>query len=309
VTVDKATGQASPTSQRDIQFVVSANEPLFAAPAAGAFSFAGSTAGNPRVTQVVQVSTSSFVVTVRADSGGDIVLGLPAGAVKDVAGNVTTAASAPATPGGNVVTYVSPLSRTPDTMTLEEGGGSDDVWFHKAIATSSPITITVQLAAAGLASAAPNPLSFQSSSKHDAVHITPVEDLPSPGNKTTAITYVVTSADPNYNGLMLEATALTIIARPPDVEIHKEAWLDVPEGARGSYEDVIESGAEQIASGETLPSGTQVTWTYLVENTGGKPLSDLVVNDSAEGHVCDIAALPAHQSVGCVKTGTVRPLF
>lgn len=60
------------------------------------------------------------------------------------------------------------------------------------------------------------------------------------------------------------------------------------------------------APGIYLKIGDDITWEYVVTNTGNVPLSDIVVTDSEEGKVCTIESLGVGESATCTVTGTVE---
>ena len=56
-------------------------------------------------------------------------------------------------------------------------------------------------------------------------------------------------------------------------------------------------------SGPTIPVGSQVTWTYVVTNTGTVTLSGIVVQDTREGTItCPKTTLTANESMTCSKS-------
>ena len=57
-------------------------------------------------------------------------------------------------------------------------------------------------------------------------------------------------------------------------------------------------------TGPSIPVGNQVTWTYVVTNTGTVTLSAIVVQDSKEGSIsCPKTSLAANESMTCSKSG------
>ena len=61
------------------------------------------------------------------------------------------------------------------------------------------------------------------------------------------------------------------------------------------------------APGPTLNVGDPVTWTYVITNTSGDPLSDIVVTDDQEGFViCPESSLDPGESMTCTVTGVVQ---
>ncbi|PYF99680.1 conserved repeat domain-containing protein [Georgenia satyanarayanai] len=88
--------------------------------------------------------------------------------------------------------------------------------------------------------------------------------------------------------------------REPGVEILKQAW-DAPSAAELA-------GARELSPGSAVTSGSTVTWTYTVRNTGQTPLSDVVVTDD-QGVVvrCPRADLAVGDHMVCTGSGPVNP--
>ena len=60
-----------------------------------------------------------------------------------------------------------------------------------------------------------------------------------------------------------------------------------------------------VAPGPTLRTGSLVSWTYVVANTGNVALTDLVVGDDREGVVCTIDRLDPGEQDSCSLDGVV----
>jgi len=58
--------------------------------------------------------------------------------------------------------------------------------------------------------------------------------------------------------------------------------------------------------GPSITIGATVTWTYIVTNTGGVPLTDIVVTDDQEGLIGNIALLAVGESQTLTATGTAE---
>jgi hypothetical protein len=90
--------------------------------------------------------------------------------------------------------------------------------------------------------------------------------------------------------------------REPGVEIVKRAW-DVPSAAQLD-------GARELGPGSAVTTGSTITWTYTVRNTGQTPLTDVVVTDD-QGVVvrCPRADLAVGAHMVCTGSGpvTARP--
>ncbi len=90
--------------------------------------------------------------------------------------------------------------------------------------------------------------------------------------------------------------------REPGVEIVKRAW-DVPSAAQLD-------GARELRPGSAVTTGSTVTWTYTVRNTGQTPLTDVVVTDDQGVRVrCPRADLAVGDHMVCTGSGpvTARP--
>lgn len=61
-------------------------------------------------------------------------------------------------------------------------------------------------------------------------------------------------------------------------------------------------------SGPSIVAGEQVTWTYVVTNTGNVPLVNVVVTDNMEGTItCPKDVLAEGESMTCTANGTAEP--
>lgn len=211
VTVDQAASQADPTSVRDIQFTANFSEPLATAGAgaltASDFSTAGSTALGVSVTAVTKVTDTQYTVTARANGSGTIVLALPAGAVTDALGN----ASVDSTSTDNSVTYASPLTIAPTAVGVVEGGVTASYTVTNSLAATDPITITPAVGTPEWATVSPSPAEIPTTATTAQFTVTAVDDNIINGTRLTSISNTVTSADPNFDGLVLTPVNLTVL--------------------------------------------------------------------------------------------------
>ncbi|WP_434447222.1 DUF7507 domain-containing protein [Lentzea sp. E54] len=70
---------------------------------------------------------------------------------------------------------------------------------------------------------------------------------------------------------------------------------------------VNEEDADE-APGPFIPENGDVTWTYVVTNTGNTPLADVAVTDDKEGAItCPKTTLAVGESMTCTATGTAAP--
>jgi adhesin/invasin len=304
VTLNQAATQADPTSGRRIAFTVVGSEALADLVPAD-FSLTGSTAPGHRVVEVQRVSATSFTVWTMADASGDIVLSLPADAAHDLAGN----AAPQATSTDNRVTYVSPLTREPASAALDEGGPGVDLTVTRvaSLAPASPVFITGTSADPRVRTN-PAPLVMEGAAVTVRAVILADDDGVVAPDQEASLAYTVTSADPNFDGLLLPQTSLAIhdTSLPTEVTLVKRAWTDVLEEPGGTTHDAIIAQATEIPSGSRVIEGTKVWWTYTVENSGGTLLSSLDVVDSVLGDVCFLASLAPGATAGCVASGLVE---
>jgi len=84
----------------------------------------------------------------------------------------------------------------------------------------------------------------------------------------------------------------------PGIDIVKRAW------SAASAADL--DGADEIAAGSPVESGTVVTWTYVVTNTGQTALDDIdVADDQGVDVTCPRSSLSPGQSMTCTGSGPV----
>lgn len=103
------------------------------------------------------------------------------------------------------------------------------------------------------------------------------------------------------SGDAVECTFLNVQSLVPDVEIDKRAW-DTP-----SPDGLQE--AEEIADGDDVTTGTTITWTYEVTNTGETPLHDVEVADDQVGSAtCPTTTLEPGGTTTCTASGPVSAL-
>jgi adhesin/invasin len=313
VTVNQAPTQADPTSYREIAFQVDTVGAVAGPPAASSFSTTGSTAPGVQVTRVIQVNETRFKVIATADGTGDVVLSLPAGAMtaKALSGYVGPPTEA-STSDDNSVSYISPLTRAPDALEIEEDGVSGSITVAKLIGSSGNINIATQVTDSYTV-ISPQPLVLLATSAQASAIVTAGDDGVYAVDRTAVITYTVTSTDPNFHGLRLPATDLMIrdIHPRPEVTLDKRAWIDVDvawlDATVTFTMDEFAAHGTEVETGSTLTMGTPVWWTYEVTNPGVVPLSDLDVTDTPEGDICTIETLPADATQVCVKHAIIRP--
>lgn len=80
----------------------------------------------------------------------------------------------------------------------------------------------------------------------------------------------------------------------PDIEVVKQGW---------------DAQDNEVVSGSSMVSGTVITWTYEVTNTGETTLHDIaVVDDQVGTATCPQTSLPAGESMTCTASGPVTAL-
>ena len=80
----------------------------------------------------------------------------------------------------------------------------------------------------------------------------------------------------------------------PDIEVVKHGW---------------DAQANELTSGSSVVSGTVITWTYEVTNTGETTLHDIAVVDDQVGTAdCPATSLPPGESMTCTASGPVTAL-
>ena len=140
-TINQASGQADPTRFSPVLFTVQFTDAsgLKASTfTASDISFAGSTVGGTLVATILSGSGNGpYTISVTGMTGtGTVVAGIPAGAIADLAGNVSTAAAAST---DNTVTF----DNQAPTVTIDQAGGQLDP------VNAGPIRFTVQFTDAG----------------------------------------------------------------------------------------------------------------------------------------------------------------
>lgn len=214
ITVDQLASQPDPTSTRDIRFLVLSSSPLAAAGAGSLtptdFDTSASTAPGVQVTSVTRLSSTRYEVVARANDTGTVVLSVPAGAVADAANAAATNLASTST--DNSVTYQNPLSRTPAALTVYQGAPGDSYTIDRTGGAPPTADLSVAIAEDNAWAAAPASVTLASGVTSAPVLVTAAADLAG-ANRTTLLTHVVTTADPEYSGLLLPA--VTVSARLP----------------------------------------------------------------------------------------------
>lgn len=114
-------------------------------------------------------------------------------------------------------------------------------------------------------------------------HTVTSDDLAA-GKYSNTATVTGIDGNPASDDPTVSAVATTTVTTPPSVQI-------------------VKTGS--VAEGSIVPSGTTVTWTYTVKNTGGVTISSYTVSDDKIGNVCTLANLAAGDTATCTASGIV----
>jgi hypothetical protein len=213
--------------------------------------------------------------------------------------------------GENWVEYTNPLSLAPSSLALsDQPVTSEDYTIASQLAPNGTVTVSQQVT--GDVTLAPSPAVIDAALSAP-VTVTAVADDVQARERTATVSHVVTSGDPDFDGLYLPDVLVTILDTDgpppaPDVKVVKQAW--VWSGANTpTFEDLLADPTGELAFGSTRAAGTVVWWTYEVTNSGDLPLANLVVTDPELGVpgdlVCEIAALPVGERRGCAASGVL----
>ena len=102
----------------------------------------------------------------------------------------------------------------------------------------------------------------------------------------------------------------TVCAEAPEGVSDPDCDTD-PSGYFGGFsglEIVKTTGSPGVEPGDGIivDPGAEITWYYMVTNTGNVALTNVVVTDNLEGEICTINLLEPGQSETCTKTGTAQ---
>ncbi|HEU5473721.1 MAG TPA: Ig-like domain-containing protein, partial [Actinophytocola sp.] len=257
-TLEQTQSQADPTSVRDLLFTVEFSEVITENLVTGDFTTTGSTAQGVTVTDVTRVSPNSFSVRARANSSGTVVLSLVAGAVLDPDGNASQASVST----DNSVTYVSPLTLAPTELTVTEGQPAQTYTVTSSLSATDPITVTPTVVDPRWATVTPNPLEIDTTQTAGDLSVEAVDDALISPTHVTQITHTVSSADPNFDGLLLPDVTVTVLDNDQPVAATSELT---------------------VTAGEVVANGTAThTATVTVRNATGGPVAAVLVTFQAE---------------------------
>ncbi|WP_147794683.1 hypothetical protein [Cellulomonas sp. Y8] len=298
LSIDQAADQNDPTLARDLHYTVKSTLPLDP----GTFTPDSLTVTaeptddtidaerlNPRavsVTPVAGTGNTEFTVVAQVDDSAVVTAAIEPGRVTAEAGVTNIGA---ATSSDNQITFVNPVVVDPPAVALVVGSGeeaeyalgvrpgapvpSDDLRFSTALdARGTELGVTLGTPdpeiRAGSGTTGPLPVTVGS------------PDLDENG-LSVSVGHAVTSADRNYDGLVVGALDVRLFSTNPNLEITKQAFVDV--GDPTSPASVLATGTEAPA-GSRLSDGQAVCWVYTVTNTSADDwasvLTDVSVRDT-----------------------------
>lgn len=242
-----------------------------------------------RVVSVTQVDGSegfAYDVVVRVDDSATVSVTVPVGAVVSASGIANSATAGSTDPS---VIFTNPLVATPAQLVIITGA-TTSVDYVIGLRTGAPIpsadlffTSTLDQASIDhqveVSTLAPTIPQGAQNSAPIAVRAAD-DDTVIPGT-TTAILHTVSSADPNYNGLLVPPMQLGLFAVDPRISISKQAYVDVADTS--STERIVETGT-LAASDAKLIDRQLVCWVYTVRNesteTWATRLTGITVTDT-----------------------------
>ncbi|MCL2803367.1 MAG: hypothetical protein FWD29_05375 [Micrococcales bacterium] len=296
VTLAPAVTQDLETSRRFIRYYLETNEVLATTPGAEAFSLTGSTAYNPRVSQVERLSARRYLVTVAVDDSGLVNLTLLAGAVQDKAGN----ANPRAVPATKSVTFTNPLRLSASSLTVTEGEAvKDALSLFRDISAQATVGLRLESAPPDV-SLAGGAVQLRTAWDQTGFNLAVADDGLPLGDRTGTVTFKAQSADPNLDGLRLVLGLEVKDSTVSSLSLTKQGWTNANPPVSA---DSLLANATPLPSGSTVRAGTSVWWTYTVTNTGNATLTDVVVVDSALGQICSFAELSPGKSERCHAGG------
>ncbi|GAB2470847.1 hypothetical protein [Xylanimonas ulmi] len=313
VSLAQADPNRESTMERDLVFRVTSTLPLDPATVSTddftVTETAASTGSSARVVSVTPVADSGgtqFDVVVRANNSTTVTLTLPPGKVAAPGGFANRAAATTGSTAAtdSTLTYVNPLTLTPDPVVLVTGGEGGAQYTlglrdgaptpqHDLTFTASPDDV----AAAHQVAAAPAAPVIASGQTSVAVTVTaPAGDAVD--GTAVGVAHIVGSPDPHYDGLVVASASVLLYAVDPRITITKQAYRDV--GDPSSPPQIVATGTE-VPTGGRMPVGTPVWFVFTVTNTSTGALKttlrDVTVTDDVLGDVGEVETLAAgHQA-------------
>ena len=207
----------------------------------------------------------------------------------------------PYIPVGSPVTWQYVITNTGDVDLLVDGFGDDRILDVSTLCTEGalfPVTMapteTITCTVAGTATMQPGDL---------YVNVSNVSGAPVDENGDPLV-------DQDGNPVFVDGNGdSTIVDDDPSAYFGASPAIDLEKATNGVDADT--------GTGPFVAVGGQVTWTYVVTNTGNTDLADVVVTDSLEGEVCRMThsrSAPARPARSCsphrpssASTPTTRP--
>ncbi|MEV7974143.1 hypothetical protein [Cellulomonas sp. NPDC089187] len=297
LTIDQSDNQNDPTVARDLHYTVRSTMPLdpgsltaddvglTAVPTADTID-AGRL--NPRVVSVTPVpgtEHTEFVVIVRVDDSAVVTASLGA---QTVVSELGLSNSLAATSTDNEITFTNPLVVSPERFTLVTGepAGKD---YSISVRPGAPLPAAELTFAStidqvgvdhGVALSTATPTMAVGAESTDMITVTAAAgDVTA--NTQVVIAHTVSSADSNFDGLVVPSVTPHLFSTDPTIEITKRAFVNVRDQSSPAS---IESTGTPALTGERLMDGQAVCWVYTVTNISGDDwateLTDVRVTDS-----------------------------
>jgi hypothetical protein len=319
LTIAQRTDQVESSMVRDRVFRLTSTIALDpASVTAAAFNLTGSTALNARVVELIpvmtqvedpanpgqfidQVDPKAWDVVVHADDSGTIVVNVPTGAISADGGGFTNIA--PAKTGtteatNNKLTYVNPLRVAPPKFALVQGepNGKD---YTLSIDPSAPVPASdvyftsILDAAAVQYGVTPDTLTPRILAGSTSVQVNVVApEGDASADTPTVIAHTVSSADENYDGLIVPSVSPHLFSTDPTIQVDKLAYTSVTNDSTPAQ---IQATGTLVPSGSRLVEGTPVWFVFKVSNSSADAwatsLTDVQVTDDALGDIGTIATL------------------
>ncbi|WP_263118376.1 hypothetical protein [Cellulomonas sp. RIT-PI-Y] len=293
LTIDQADDQNDPTLARDLHYTLRSTMPLdptsltvddVTLTATATADTIDPARLNPRVVSVTPVEGSDatvFTVIVRVDDSATVTVALGADTVRSALG---LSNSQPATSTDDAITFTNPLVVSPARFTLVTGEphGKDYTIGIRAGAPSPSaelvFTSTVDRSDVTLSTSAP--VIAVDGERTDPITVTAAAGEV-PANTPVLISHTVTSADPDFDGLVVPSVTPYLFSTDPTIEITKRAYTEVTDS---STPERIEATGTPALTGARLMDGQAVCWVYTVTNISADDwatvLTDVVVTDS-----------------------------
>lgn len=297
VTITQAAGQNDPTLARDLHFRVSSTLPLDAASVSvSAVQMAADAVDatidaerlNPRTVSVTPVAGSAnreFDVIARVDDSARVTASIPAETVRSLGGLTNRD---PASGDDHTIVFQNPVVVRPAGFTLVTGDTAGQQYAFSlrpgAPQTTAPLTFDSTLDAAGVE----HGVSLSTAQTHIAAGATASEHVrvtaaagEVASNTPVVISSTLSSADSNFDQLVVAPITARLFSTDPSVRIVKRAFTGSTDTS--SPERIMATGTE-LLSGSRATDGQAICFVYTVTNTSSDDwatvLTDVTVRDS-----------------------------